>query len=270
MYRGWQDRKAAELVKYLGTCSPALRLCFHCRGRKRRASRYRKLLVFPEETEGRRKGGKSKIICKWEWRLNLCVWLRTWVRWFVTPEIILPKDGKWCVLAKKRGSDTIKGFGELGTEHIFCPVPPILLPTVTHIPNHILSTRRLTAGYYWSKDVKTFLFLSTTNFPWVSVPSYWLPQFHTVLSLLCTNCFSLLKDAQMGSHDWLWSYKSPVKSLSFKQSGMILYLHTLHYINHGYRLGFIISNTGGKMTLCPAYSMSNYGWNKTVVYSWSY
>lgn len=149
------------MVKYLGTCSPALRRYFHCHGRKHRASRYRRLLVFPEETEERkreqRKGGikddwetqriTRKIICKWEWRLNLLVWLRTLVRWLVTPAIILPKDGRLCEfccdeLAKKRGSDTIKGFKELGKPagtafvlyHLYCCPQP-------HTPNHRLCTK---------------------------------------------------------------------------------------------------------------------------------
>lgn len=60
------------------------------------------------------------------------------------------------------------------------------------------------------------------------------------------------------------------KSRSFKQSGVILYLLTLHYINRGHCLGFIKSNTGDKMTLCQAYSMSDYGRNEIVVYSRSY
>lgn len=55
------------------------------------------------------------------------------------------------------------------------------------------------------------------------------------------------------------------RRLSIKQSGMILYLHTLHYINQGHRLGFIKSNTSDKMTLCQAYPMSDYGRNATVV-----
>lgn len=72
--------------------------------------------------------------------LNLLVWLRRKVRWLVTPGIILPKDGSLTVLrcdelAKRCGSDTIKGFGELGnpagTEHSFCPLPAQHLLTVS-------------------------------------------------------------------------------------------------------------------------------------------
>lgn len=48
------------------------------------------------------------------------------------------------------------------------------------------------------------------------------------------------------------------RSFSFKQTGLILYLHTLHYINQSHRLGFIKSNTGDIITLliCYKYSMS--------------
>lgn len=51
-------------MKYLGTCSPALRQYFHCHGRKRRASRYHRALVFPEETEEERITNKNIIYLK--------------------------------------------------------------------------------------------------------------------------------------------------------------------------------------------------------------
>lgn len=158
--------RAADVLKYLGICSPALRRYFHCHGRRRHASRYHMLLVFPEETEERegavKVGNKRWLtkalrtttthkktnICKCKGRPNLLVWLRTLVRclslwWSQSAGIILPKDGRWHVfccdeLRKKRGSDTIKGFREVGnptgTKHSFCPLHLYTCPH-SHTPN---------------------------------------------------------------------------------------------------------------------------------------